>query len=159
MAVLSAQRASSVRRTTCGVGTGKPRRRCGHVAMAPSWIISRTMLDEEQRLRGEVVPAADAGAEALHDLVERAEAHAERPARVVRARERPRAPTCPRVRARCARAPASDAGASASAVAGRAALARVEELEHLAVFVDHDDRRRAGAWARARAWPVAAKGG
>ena len=92
---------------------------------------------EQERLRGEVVATADARPEALHHLVEGAQAHRQRPARVVRPGERAE-------RGGVARAESERAGARLRG--GRRARgrvepteARVEDLEHLAVLVDDDD--------------------
>ncbi len=79
----SVHNASIARRTIASVGGGMPRRRAGHASMRPFDHHLARDLHERERLGDEIVGAARARAEALHDLLERARLRRERPARVV----------------------------------------------------------------------------
>jgi hypothetical protein len=92
---------------------------------------------EQERLRREVVATTDARPQALHHLVEGAQAHRQRPARMVGPGQRAE-------RGGVARAESERAGARLCG--GRRARGRVEptetrveQLEHLPVFVNDDD--------------------
>ena len=108
---------------------------------------------ELQRLRREVVAPPGARPEALHDLVERAEAHARAPSSRGGPAPARRGPTA----ARCCSARARAASGSPRGGARRRvepAVLGVEELEHLPVLVDDDDAaarpRRLAVRRRAR---------
>ena len=85
----AAVRAQGIERAThhLGVGTGSPRSRLRPRRDGALLDHLPDDDDELQRLRREIVASAGASPEALHDLVERAEAHAQGPARVVSLRQ------------------------------------------------------------------------